>query len=404
MYLKNLILTFPVYIIMYLITMFCIDRAQYEIKKFDIEYEIKSKYKFIFYSFFAILGPCILAGFRAETVGTDVTIYAKQMTKLASVTDSLFKYISEGQMEIGYLIMVYCTVKIFKKLAAVLFFTELMTVLPVYISAYKCRNKISMKLYLTCFFCIFYISTFNIMRQSIAAAYILLAFHELIDNKKICAIICFCIALLFHSTAIIGIMICIFGYLIYKIPNVFNKLVKFIIFVGIGFFLVNWKKLTQWAIEMGIVPISFSRYLNLFNNINSTEYFFQLNISSYIEFGFRIIIYLLPLILITRKKFLKKEENYINSIQAIILIGTIIYSILFVVFHSSYGYRISMYMEYFYMSWLGIFDSGTTKINLGYKIKTTKKDLILYAFLFIYWFVGYMYLGWHNTFPYKFSL
>lgn len=90
------------------------------------------KIKFIICSFMALLLPCLFAAFRAETVGTDVLHYVKPYYLSALSYDSLTGYLAQGSAEIGYEIFIYYIAKIFGCFQSILFFIELLVIIPVY--------------------------------------------------------------------------------------------------------------------------------------------------------------------------------------------------------------------------------------------------------------------------------
>lgn len=88
---------------------------------------------FIFWSFIALLIPCILAGWRGYAVGTDIGNYAKPLFDLADnalnykdfMGSSWYRvyWISSPQeFEIGYVLLVWISARFFGSFQALLFF------------------------------------------------------------------------------------------------------------------------------------------------------------------------------------------------------------------------------------------------------------------------------------------
>ena len=63
--------------------------------------EKKHRNFFAFCSFFALLIPCLIAAFRATTVGTDVEVYVTRLTD-AAISSTSFSNFRGGSWSIGY--------------------------------------------------------------------------------------------------------------------------------------------------------------------------------------------------------------------------------------------------------------------------------------------------------------
>ena len=160
----------------------------------------KSKRKFILLSLLALIIPCLFAAFRGEKVGTDVLQYAKPYYLGALNSSSLQSFLIQGSAETGYEVFMFFVTKIFKNFTAILFFTEALIIGPIYIVSIKNRKNCPMWVTVLVYYMIFYIASFNFMRQSIAAALLLLAYFELVEKKWIKFIILISLAQSFHTT------------------------------------------------------------------------------------------------------------------------------------------------------------------------------------------------------------
>ena len=110
----------------------------------------KSKTKFArnILAIIAILLPCILAGLRADTIGTDLKVYVEPMYNAAKESHSLSAYMNQrwfviwrymyvNSFEIGFSLMVFLIQKLGGSFAMVLFFIQLLIVAPIYIGLRK---------------------------------------------------------------------------------------------------------------------------------------------------------------------------------------------------------------------------------------------------------------------------
>lgn len=185
---------------------------------------------FIFWSFIALLIPCILAGWRGYAVGTDIGNYAKPLFDLADnalnckdfMGSSWYRvyWISSPQeFEIGYVLLVWISARFFGSFQALLFFTQLLTIVPIYIAATSQSQRCPLALSMGMYYFLYYNSTLNMMRQWIAMAFVMLALIHLyktevgILRQQSCfaAILFGC---LFHVTALIALpMVLLRSYL-----------------------------------------------------------------------------------------------------------------------------------------------------------------------------------------------
>lgn len=362
----------------------------------------KSKGKFIFLSLLALIIPCFFAAFRGEKVGTDVLQYAKPYYLEALNSSSLQSFLLQGSAETGYEVFVFVITKIFKNFNAILFFTEALIICPIYIVAIKNRKNCPMWVTLLVYYMIFYIASFNFMRQSIAAALLLLAYFELVEKKWLKFIILILLAQSFHNTAFIGLAVILFGIWFYRIRS---KQLRILVFVISCILLIvvlqSWQNILMWAInDVNILPRRFITYINIFaGGHNKNSYYFLLTKSNYVELIFRWILYVVPLFLC---KYSKRQSNLYNSANIILLMSVVVYTVLFVLFHTSYAVRITWYMEYFFIVWLPMSYSKLRENNVKFGV-VHGNTACMFITILGYWFCGYMILGWHGTLPFYFS-
>lgn len=175
---------------------------------------------FLSLSFLALLIPCCIAGWRALTIGTDINVYAAPMFNIAKSSKSLNDFLNTtwymvytkktiSDIELGYDLLVYISAKVFGSIQALLFLTEVLVIVPVYTALVKMRKQIPTWVGMLTFYLMYYNLSLNIMRQSIAMSFILLAFSYLFVESRKGFIIYFGTAVLFHKSALLGIIILI---------------------------------------------------------------------------------------------------------------------------------------------------------------------------------------------------
>ena len=165
----------------------------------------------------AVLIPCLLAGFRADSVGLDVKGYILHSMQTASFSGihSFTECCKALDMapEYLYMFLVYVCSRVTSDSGLLLFMVQLLTIGPIAVAAIQLRKEISIPLVMATYLFCFYNNTLNIMRQSVSCAFILLGTTYMYNkklkiNKK--TVVCFVLACLFHKSALIGILgICV---------------------------------------------------------------------------------------------------------------------------------------------------------------------------------------------------
>ena len=174
-----------------------------------------------------LLIPIMLAGMRKIGIGTDTEVYVNVLYEAAHSSSGFFDYLgqevySSFQMkpvtnwEIGYNLLVYISTKITNSYQGVLFATHLLTIGFVYKGLVKLDANFSKAFAMLIFYFMFYASSLNLMRQWIAVAIIFYGFHYIQDGKTKKYLFCVVLAVLFHNSAILGIVIWLIYYFFVK--------------------------------------------------------------------------------------------------------------------------------------------------------------------------------------------
>ena len=346
----------------------------------------------------ALLIPCFIAGLRGESVGTDVQTYLLQMTKAAISATNFSDYMAAkwfmiwrnlyvSDYEIGFSAIVYIIAKLFKNIYAVQFVIQGLVVVPVCYSLYKndrIENSLCWIGMLTYYF-MFFNSSLNLMRQSIAMAFVFLAFTFFQNkNYKIC---CFftIVAVLFHTSALIGILI----YLVYSYINAANKVdicgsvrdeqgklsgkdMNMIVVILVGFVAV---------VSTGIVT-------KILSSIGLSKYIGY--ISGDIMFMPNQILSRLPAILILL--YARRKNRTFQNFQ--FYFTMIVFDVLLAQLTSvnSFAGRIGMYFSQFEM---------LAFPTICYEIRNKKLvQFCLIGYMLFYWWFYYVLKGVNATIPY----
>lgn len=188
------------------------------------------------------LFPSLLAGFRDYSIGTDIHNYGKFNFELATRYKHLYSYIPgiehNNGTEAGYAVLNYLVSRITHNCHVFFFFLEYFMI-GVVVAAFKRFAKmysISMVLMLALWYGMFYGQSLNIMRQSLAMAFVLLAASYLLDESKDMIgryagyTFWTVVAISMHRTALVSLVLVVM-FVVYK--HVTSKCWRAIIFVGL---------------------------------------------------------------------------------------------------------------------------------------------------------------------------
>ena len=366
-------------------------------QKAEIMHSKGKKRSFLLLSLIAIVIPCLLAGFRGETVGNDVLVYAEPVYHIAARTNTITSLLTFGtRYEMGYLVLAYISSHFFHSFNMMLFLTQFLIVAPIYAAAHNLKERVPAWSVMMCFYCFFYIATFNIMREGIAVGFVFLSFTEYLNKKILKAILFAFIGILFHNTAAIGIALILFVLWFRKLKSRQVKIfLLLVVTIFIPVIMSKWTSILTLLVNTGIIK---SRYINYINYMQGEKsYFTFLGTNNYIELVFRWLGFFIPLFFYKHDK----NETFQYLIMMGVLLSTLIYTSVFISLHSSYGYRVSFYLEIMFCVWMSTLTSNRKYISPR---KIPLKIAMLFLSSFTCFFIGYMWRGFHGTFPLYFQI
>lgn len=365
---------------------------------FWLSEKCKSGFSKNFFAVIAILVPCILAGLRADTVGTDVKIYVEPLYNAAKESHTfsaymkqrwfvIWRYMYVKDFEIGFSLLVFFIQKIGGSFATVLFVIQMLIIGPIFLGLKKMHKPYPIFFGMFVFYCLFYNTSLNMMRQWIAMAILFMAFPYLVseEKKKYCILVL--VACLFHNSAIMGFAIlAVYMYSTKKKDSI---------------------KIANFKLDEAMSPIKIFVYgcvallsLNIITTILSYT-----GLSKYVGYiqgdtGLYLLpsqIFLrLPIILlfVIRWKRILKEDRlapFYGSMLVLDLLASQLMSI------NAYAFRIgSFFSEYNMLSYSAMVYAGNRKY------RTNRYVTLLYVFvdMLCYWAYYYVIIGTHATFPY----
>ena len=361
--------------------------------------EKKSKKQFLLLSAFALLIPCLIAGLRAETVGTDVRVYVKPMVQSAISAAGFRDYFADfwfekwrnlfvADYELGFSLVVYAVARVTRWLPAVLFVIQALTVVPFYAALARTRRYAPLWLGMLVFYCFCYNTSLNLMRQWIAMAFLLLAFRMLLEKRPILVTVFSLAAVLFHYSAVILVPIyLVFGYIALH-RNVKLQIKKF----RISGYTIALCTLTLVAV---LVLMNLDAILKLMSSLG-LDRFSNYLVGGQLQLMPKQIVLRLPLLIIflVNWKFFRKSGAVASFYLAMVLLDMVASQLISV---DMYSFRIGAYFSLF--SVLAIPTMYSTLESKPRKILTA---VCLVAYLLAYWYYTFVVQGRHETIPYHF--
>jgi hypothetical protein len=238
------------------------------------------------------------------------------------------------------------------------------------------------------------------MRQSLAAAMVLLGYQLYSEKKYIGTIVCLIIANSFHNSAIIGILLIVFTALITRVrKKKYQVLLVTIIPISMILIFSLGINISGLFVQFGLLPERFQKYIDLFSRGNFTgknSYYVQLTLADYVEAFFKLVFFATCFYFGMKKKVLN-NSNRAYMYVVYLLISSMTYFLCLIIFHTVYGLRITWCSDYLLLIIVPyIATSGQGTISLR---SVKPPTAVMYSILCIYFIIGYIYFGWHGTYP-----
>lgn len=330
-----------------------------------------------------LLVTAILAGLRDYSIGTDVMGYGNAWFRNAVSSTNIYDYVNWGtssQIGVLYTALNY-VVSIFTNNAHWFYFVlALLINCLIFVGAYSCKDEIDISLAMLAFDFLFYNSTLNLLRQSLAIAIIISGFGFVRKKQFIRYLICVILAFLAHSTAFVGIAV-YFLYHSYKMK--YSKLIRLGIGAGLLGAALFYQSILDIIIRMGFLGNRYSSYL-----------------SDYESGGrlIRIFLFCLPWIIYFFALYKKTYRND-GYAQFWILILTCSSMMTLIMFSNSAALRIAYFFDYFFIIMIPwIAEKHKVKEKQHKNINLTAILIIIY--LLIYWGIVYVYQNQGETVPF----
>ncbi|MCI5934041.1 MAG: EpsG family protein [Lachnospiraceae bacterium] len=348
--------------------------------------QAKKEKSYRIWIYFSVLMLLIPAAIRNESVGTDVSVYQKPIFDRALRSpdySSFLLNIAIYNVEMLYATLIFFVSKISSSIQILFLCQEVFVLVPVYIALWKIRKHINVDIAFLSYVFLYYIESYNTVRQNIAMSFVFLAVCMIVWEKSHRGIVFAILAIGFHRSAIVGIVI-ILLYWFLKKTNLHNsKILRLIIFIVVVFVSENYLLIFKFVVR--VLPFLPERYLG---------YYYL-----YIDKNNVSVIRLLLEILILIILFVIERRNNFNSIQICWLstLNLITIGMTHMASSTIFAARILWYLMLFEVLDLSLCVEIVKKRTINYFLY---KEILL-TFLILYWIYIYAVLRVSNILPYR---
>ena len=352
----------------------------------------------------AILAISLLAGLRATSVGVDTSLYPVSLTNAAlwfnSFFDFLYSSADVSAEPLGALLVWICS-RLNLGVSPLLFCYQLFTILPVYLALRCFDNKVSLTAGMAVYIFFFFNNSLNMMRQSVACALLLLAVAIYLSNKKlkVSSIVACILAVLFHRSAIFGVVLIATVTLISRLNC---RTFRLLLYAMIAIFPLVITTAAQWLYHSGLLDSHFLFYMDVFVTGDAEKDWFINPLSGYsVAYIFLYtIVVLLPTVLNSRFFMLDGNQSMdtgdnrlYTSLRTYNWVGYLIYIVLLFSLNTMYGMRFSLFFDYTLILSIAFSSSGeNSRLKHGF----------LLVLLIAIWSIWIIRLGWSGSSIYTF--
>ena len=363
--------------------------------------------KIKYYILSGVVVLSLFAGLRNSAVGTDTAATVVGRFERVKYFNSLSNLMSRRDFikEPIYWIISYFIRKVTNSSRVFLFIIQFLTVGPIALLAYENRKVLPVSIMMTVYMMLFYQLSFNIIRQSVAAAILLLAYSKLEKKAYIPAIILSILCCLFHNSGFIGVGLILFVFLLTHIKRTSVRGIILVVYIVLGiFFLITWKSIASWFVEEDFVNGSYDTYFDILSGEVESK-FIKFRYRSFITEVLRIACTVMVMSVL--KGECSGEKAEIRMLKYSNLLSLIIFSILTVGFNTTLAYRATLYLDYLQIILFALYFPKRVfeKRDYSHGLIVIPRTGVQYCLIYctVFNFVVYMLINFGHTLPYYLS-
>lgn len=343
----------------------------------------------------AILIPAILAGCRAEVIGTDVRTYVIRYYEEARYSSSFIDYFGQHITSILseplYFLFTYIIAIFFENYHWALLGYSIVTITFMFLGMRRCNKAFGTPIYagMLIYYLMLYNYSLNLVRQCIAVSVVFYAVTFLFTKEyKKFGLVCL-VAVLFHTSAIIAFAF-LPMYIILrqdKHISLLKQTLQGVVFLlCLGIVIVFGSRMVQILINAGIIRSWYGEYLS--GGKYATSSSTSISLTSMLPQLSYLILLSIHYAFVKSKTQKEKLFFFMNAL----IVFIVPYSYLIARFASRLGY-------YF----IPVLDVSLVNLSLCYK-KDSKTIILLLLSIFVFalWYREIVLLGYNDTIPYIF--
>lgn len=209
-----------------------------------------------------VISISTLAGWRSLLVGTDTQVYARLFdlsVHSANISIAFQNLANANGLESGYVLLNFLISRFTQDYHCFQFICALIISSNVFIAIVLNRKRMSMTLGWLTYCCLLFSNSLNIVRQTIALSIFLVSIMLLLNNHCVWSIGLILMAVLFHTTAVFGIIIWVLGWTFLHTTN--QKTIVIVLIITMTAMLLMPFLLSQLG-NAGIFTGKYNTYLN----------------------------------------------------------------------------------------------------------------------------------------------
>ena len=292
-----------------------------------------------------------------------------------------------------------------------LFIAQLLTAGPVAIGLQRYHKKIFLSVGMLVYMLLFYQVSLNIIRQSIATAFLFWAFVECLNGFNLRGVFLSVVSILFHKSGIIGAVLIFLILILAKVKRENSRKLIISISILISFIaLLYWQPIVSWFVSHDLLPDKLIRYVAFFSSGDfggQAHKFVNKGVGAIGIVRMSISFLGIFLSVYTLNVKIKQYDYDTLAMKYAVVLSLGLYAAIFFSLNTIMGWRISMYLEYMQIllySRIYAIVSDNTELykNGAIHIKNPASlNFILYPF--IYNIIVIMIVYSSGTLPYLFG-
>lgn len=286
----------------------------------------------------------IVLGLRDYGVGTDTLIYPEYYFRQAEVFSfsDVVDYFEE--YDFGFLLLGVIASFIWDDPQSMLFFTEAFIITATLIGVYRLKQIFDFP-YVVYFllYCLLFLNpSLNYMRQNCSVSILLIGFSYMLENKWWRYVLFQVIAILFHSSSVLFLIVPFFYFLSQHVNDKVRYLLTIVFFLGVIIAVISFYQYLQILSELGAVSETYGERYGETGKYSS-ENLYGVSYLAYIALNYLIIYYSY------KNEILSKENQYL---MLCLYTASVLffYTSTFVVFLS----RLAIYFDYIVAIYLAV--------------------------------------------------